>query len=81
MKVSEFTDKAEEAWETCPANTMSDRFVAELGVNRAMQVAFMLGAGVGLMTCKAKGVDDSSKEDVIGYMRQDRIEQLFEPSH
>lgn len=81
MKVEEFTKRVEECWVDCPANTMSARFVDEMGVNRSMQIAFMLGAGVGLMTCKAKGVDDLSVQDVAGYIRQERIEQLFETSH
>lgn len=79
MNLEDFMREIEESWQTCPPNTMDEQFVEKLGLNHSLKVAFVLGAGIGLLLCKAKGTEEISREEVRNFMLQESIEMLFEP--
>lgn len=76
MKIDEFRKEAEKAWVTCPLNTML--LSGAFDTKTLLKIAFMIGAGFGLMLCKARGVDEIERQDVRDYLEHESIAKLFE---
>lgn len=77
MRIQEFVKETEAACETCPVVMLPDHALSALSIKERAGLAFMLGAGVGLVIAKARGTDDISVPDLQNYLEKTSIRALL----